>query len=350
MMFRLRICANLAVLLFLVTASRGQDIAQARALHVGGFADLELHTTSESEREGLDLAELDVFSTLQLSNAWSALGEAVVLRTWRDRTEKFDADLERLYVEYSTSDALRLEIGQTQTGIIRWNEREHQSRFLQTPIDLPAIARRPQDDGAWPLRFAGIWASGRLRGPLGVSWGAGAGAGPGRVRDSTPLSKDRSPATLLSLSMSPDAAPGLEFAVAAYLGRVHLNPGRIHERDVTLSLNYVASGNEVRAEWARMNHRLSSAPMSYRTTGYYMLFSRRLSGRAERVRPYFLLDRLTVARGETYLADATDENAWATGVRYDVSQRFSVKGEYRSQRAINGDRETVVGVQFGLSF
>ena len=131
---------------------------------------------------------------------------------------------------------------------------------------------------------------------------------------------------------------------------MHLNPGRIHERDVTLSINYVASGNEVRAEWARMNHRLSSSPMSYRTTGYYMLLSRRLSGRAERVRPYFLLDRLTVARDETYLADATDENAWATGVRYDVSQRFSVKGEYRSQRAINGDRETVVGVQFGLSF
>ena len=341
----------LSALLLLAAAARGQELPAARPFHVGGFADVELHTTSENEREGLDLAELDIFSTLQLSNAWSALGEAVVLRSWRDRDERFDVDLERLYVEYSTTDALRLEIGETQTGIIRWNEREHRSRFLQTPIDLPAIARRPQDDGAWPLRFAGVFASGRLPGPLGVSWGAGAGAGPGRVRDSTPLfNSGRSPATLLSLSMAPDAAPGLELAAAAYVGSVRLNPGHIREHDVTLSISYVASGNEVRAEWARMNHRLSSAPATFRTTGYYVLFSRRLSGPAERFRPYVLLDRLTVARGEAYLTDATDENAWAAGVRYDVTQRFSVKGEYRSQRAINGDRENVVGVQLGLSF
>ena len=337
------------ILLLSATPSGAQDLP-AHPFHLGGFADLELHTTSENEREGVDLAQVDLFSALQISNAWSAFGEAVLLRSWRDRDEKFDADLERLYLEYSTSDALRLEIGETQTGIIRWNEREHRSRFLQTPIDLPAIARRPQDDGAWPLRFAGIWATGRLPGPLGITWGGGAGAGPGRVRDSTPLSKDRSPATLFSLSTSPDSLPGLEIAAAAYVGRVDLNPGHINERDVTLSLSYVASGNELRAEWARMNHRISSAPKPYRTTGYYALVSRRLNGRAERFRPYFLLDRLTIARGETYLADATDENAWAAGVRCDVTQRFSLKGEYRSQRAVNGDRETVAGIQFGFSF
>lgn len=339
----------LPALLLFAASSRGQSLPR-RSFHLGGFADLELHTSSENTREGVDLAQVDLFSTLQISNAWSALGEAVFLRAWRDRDEKFDADLERLYLEYSTSDALRLEIGETQTGIIRWNEREHRSRFLQTPIDLPAIARRPQDDGAWPLRFAGIWATGRLPGSLGIVWGGGAGAGPGRVRGSTPLSKDRSPATLFSLSMSPDSIPGLELAAAAYLGRVDLRPGHISERDVTLSINYVASGNEVRGEWARMSHRISSIPNPYRTSGYYVLVSRRLAGRAERLRPYFLLDRLTIARGETYLADATDENAWAAGVRFDVTQRFTLKGEYRSQRSINGDRETVAGIQLGFSF
>ena len=343
--------AILLPILLLAAAAHAQDLPTPRPFHVGGFADVELHTTSENEREGLDLAELDIFSTYQLSNAWSALGEAVVLRSWRDQDERFDADLERLYVEYSTSDALRIEIGETQTGIIRWNEREHHSRFLQTPIDLPAIARRPQDDGAWPLRFTGIFASGRLPGPLGVSWGAGAGAGPGRVRDSTPLTEEgRSPATLFSLSMAPDAMPGLELAAAAYVGNVRLNPGHIRERDGTLSVSYVASGNEVRAEWARMNHRLSSAGVTYRTTGYYALFSRRLNGRAERFRPYLLLDRLKLAPGEIYLADAADENAWATGIRFDVTQRLSVKGEYRSQRTNNGDHESIFGVQLGFSF
>src|SRR5713226_9931415 len=62
--------------------------------HVGGFGDVVWHTSSENDREGLDLVELDVYSTLQLSNAWSVFGEAVAQRAWK-RAEKvtIDADL-----------------------------------------------------------------------------------------------------------------------------------------------------------------------------------------------------------------------------------------------------------------
>jgi hypothetical protein len=72
---------------------------------------------------------------------------------------------------------------------------------------------------------------------------------------------------------------------------------------------------------------------------------------AQRARPYLLFDRLRLATGEPYLATATDENAWAAGVRYDVTGHFTVKGEYRSQRApTGGDREALFGLQLGLSF
>jgi hypothetical protein len=342
-----------AVVLCAAAETRAQDTAAPSfpAFHVGGFADIELHTTSENERQGLDLANVDIYSTLQFSNAWSALGEAVAQKNWRRDDHSTDIDLERLYVEYSTSDALRVEFGQTDTGIIRWNEREHRSRFLQTPIDVPAIARRPQEDGAWPLRFIGLIASGRVQGPLGVSWSAGVGAGPGRVRDSISIfGSDRSPAGLVSLSFAPDALPGFEAGAAVFAQHVRTEPDRIRERDMTLSANYVINGTEVRVEWARMSHRLTDQPVRYRSNGYYVLFSKRLSGRLERFRPYLLLDRLNVANQETYLADATDENAWAAGVRCDITKRFTIKGEYRSQRAINGDRETVAGLQLGFSF
>jgi hypothetical protein len=341
-----------AILTLACTALHAGDLSSP-VFRVGGFADAELHTTSENEREGLDVTELDVYGTLQFSNAWSALAEGVALRDWHTRRnkEQYDIDLERLYLEYSTSDALRIELGETQTGIIAWNEREHHSRILQTPIDVPAIARRPQEDGAWPLRFTGAFATGRVPGALGLTWGAGFGAGPGAKREAIPLeSGSRSPATVLSIAFAPDVVPGLELATAAYAGDIHLNPGTMRERDFTLSLNYVSSGNEVRAEWARMNHRPDDSTARYRTTGYYALFSKRLFGRAERLRPYFLLDRLTIARGEAYLAEASDENAWATGARFDVTRHLSVKGEYRSQRAPGGNRENVLGIQFGVSF
>jgi hypothetical protein len=347
---------TILALLFCAAPAPGADNAAQQPafpiFRVGGFADVELHTTSENEREGLDLVELDVFSNLQLSNDWSAFAEGVAQRSWRRNDEpRIETDLERAYVEYSPSDAFRLEIGQTQTGIIRWNEREHHSRFLQTPIDVPAIARRPQQDGAWPLRFIGGWASGRVPGSLGVTWGSGAGLGPGRARDSIPVfGRDRSPAALLSLSISPDSLPGFEVAAAAYAQEIHLGTERIHERDVTLSVNYVNSGTEVRGEWAMMKHRLGSTGTPYRTTGYYLLLSKRLRGPLERVRPYFMLDRLTLPLGEVYLQEATPERAWATGLRYDFTQHISIKGEYRSQRAPDGDHEDVFGLQFGVSF
>jgi hypothetical protein len=345
------------LILFVASAVAAADppLQSPSRFHLGGFADVELHTSSDNVREGLDLAELDLYSTAQLSDAWSGLAEVVAQRGWskRDRSDHAvgELDLERLYVGYSTSDAFRLEIGQTHTGIVRWNEREHRSRILQTPIDVPAIARRPQDDGAWPLRFIGVWASGRTRGPLGLTWGIGGGAGSGAARDMIPvLNRDRSPAGFLSLSSSPAAVRGLEVGVAVYAQHIPAKPDALRERDVTFSANYVNSGTEIRVEWARMDHSLTRQAGTYRSTGYYALFSKRLSGALERARPYLLLDRLSLAAGEPYLSEATAENAWAAGMRYDISRRFSIKGEYRSQRAPEGDREALLGLQFGLSF
>jgi hypothetical protein len=336
--------------------ARAEDVSLTTPsrFHVGGFADLEIHNSSDNVVQGVDLAELDLYSTLQLSEAWSGLAEAVARKSWRpleSADRKIEVDLERIYAGYSTSDAFRLEIGQTHTGIIRWNEREHRSRILQTPIDVPAIARLPQDDGAWPLRFVGVWASGRERGPVGLNWEVGAGAGPGAQRDVIPIfSRDRSPAAFFSLGVSPAAIAGLELAVAGYAQHIPTKPDALRERDLTLSANYVNSGTEIRAEWARMDHRLTRLPRTYRTIGYYVLISKRLSGAMERARPYLLFDRLRLAPGEPYLLTATDENAWAAGVRYDVTHRFSVKGEYRSQRAPTGDRESLLGLQLGFSF
>ncbi len=336
------------------TAVATPDAPAFPSIRVGGFADIELHTSSGNVREGLDLVELDLYSVARFSERWSALGEGVAQRAWRqnERERRLpEFSLERLYVEYAPNDALRIEIGQTHTGIVRWNEREHRSRFLQTPIDVPAIARRPQDDGAWPLRFVGIWASGRSSGRLGIAYGAGVGGGSGRERDEVPIRDiDRSAAVLLSLSTSPDALPGLELAVSAYAQRIRTVPEALRERDVTLSANYVSSGTEVRAEWARMIHIGTISSVRYETTGYYALFSKRLNGRFQRVRPYVLVDHLDLAPGEVYLQKVTPENAWATGARYDVSRRFSLKGEFRSQRAPGGEREQLLGLQIGLSF
>src|SRR5476649_941596 len=84
------------------------------SIRVGGFADVELHTSSDNVREGLDLAELDLYSSASLSQRWSALAEVVAQRTIHRRETDgeavFELDLERLYVSYSPSDAFTLEL------------------------------------------------------------------------------------------------------------------------------------------------------------------------------------------------------------------------------------------------
>ncbi|HVT02557.1 MAG TPA: hypothetical protein VHL58_04175, partial [Thermoanaerobaculia bacterium] len=329
--------------LFAVSGLMAQSVPATESpkypsFRIGGFAGLELHTSSDNRREGLDLVEIDLYPTAQFSDRWSALAEVVALRDLRPSTTEtgrrplLELDLERLFVAYEPTDLLRIEVGETHTGIVRWNEREHRSRLLQTPIDVPAIARPPQDDGAWPLRFVGLWLSGRSKGPLGFRYGLALGNGSGTVRDSIPIfGRDRSTAGLLSLSIEPARWHGLELAVAGYAQRIP-TAEPLHERDVTFSTSYVNRGTEVRTEWAQMLHTAVHSRKRYRSTGYYVLASQRLGGRLARLRPYVLIDRLSLAPGEAYLRDARDENAWAGGLRYDLTGHFTLKTEFRSQR------------------
>ena len=348
--------ALLSIFIFAVlTASTVEAQTSWRpSLRVGGFTDVVVHTASEQLRGGVDLADLDIYAIGGLTERWSVLAEGIAENYWKmepNEARDFEVELDRFYLQYERTDEFRLEIGETQTGIIRWNERERRSRFLQTPIDVPAIARQGEEHGAWPMRFVGVWASGRSRGPLGLAYGAGAGAGAIRTRDEIPLtSGEQSPAVFFTLSSAPERVRGLEIGVAAYAQHLHALPQEYRERDVTLSASYVKEGTEVRAEWATMDHRAAESHRTYSTHGYYALVSKRLSGSLHRARPYLLFDRLNLAEGDAYLEEARPENAIAGGVRYDLTQRFTVKGEYRSQRAVDGRRERFFGLQMGLSF
>jgi len=342
---------RLLLLLAFLTAGRAfaeDALRPPPRLHFGGFAD------GIARDESTNVVALDLFSTLRMSNSWTGLVEVVGQKTWRsgeNSPEQSEVGLERLYVSYRPSDYFRLEIGETHTGIVRWNEREHRSRFLQTPIDVPAIARRPQDDGAWPLRFVGVWASGRARGSLGLTYEIGAGAGPGTERDEIPIfSSSRSPAGFVAMSIAPENFPGFETGVSVYGQHVPTKPNALRERDVTVFMNYVNRGLEVRAELARMEHDFTRIPTTFRNEGYYVLLSKRLGGVAQRARPYVLFDHVNIDAADTYLRNSASENAWAAGIRYDFTEHFVVKSEYRSQRARDGSRQPITSVQLSVSF
>ena len=328
------------------------------AFRVGAFADIVLSHPTEGGAVEYEGGEMDLYASAQVTNDWSAFAEALLQHGGKaenadlETSARFDLNLERLYAAYNPSDRLRLEIGQIHTGIVQWNEREHRSRFLQTPIDVPSIANREAQGGAWPLHFAGAWASGRVPGSLGAEYGVGIGAARGSERDDIqPLfRRGISPAGLFLVSMAPDALTGFQAGAAGYVGRIRAPGQTMQELDATVYSSFVRGGIELRAEWARMAHTPLAGDQEFATRGWYVLASWRPRGRLKAFRPYFLLDHLHVAPGEQYLSDVHNQNAWSAGVRWDYNRRLALKGDFRTQQLANPHRESLIRAEVSFSF
>jgi len=365
-----RIAAAIALIgcLTFATVGRADDDAPPPsathfpAFRLGAFADVVLDHPAEAGKVEYESGEIDLYASSQVTSDWSVLGEVLVQHAGKAenidlvRKSRFQTNLERLYVAYNPSDRLRLEIGQIHTGIVQWNEREHRSRFLQTPIDVPSIANREVQGGAWPLHFSGAWASGRVPGELGAAYGVGLGAARGSERDDVqPIVRHGlSPAGLFMISMAPDALTGFEAGAAGYVGRIRAVGQTMQELDATIYSSFVRGGIELRGEWARMDHtpivKPISGPAEYVTRGWYLLASWRPRGRLEAFRPYFLLDHLHVAPGEQYLSDVHNQNAWSSGVRWDVSPKLAVKGDFRTQKLAAPNHQGLFRVEVSISF
>ncbi|HEX3107632.1 MAG TPA: hypothetical protein VHU41_00970 [Thermoanaerobaculia bacterium] len=344
-------------LAFFATVTASAQTSAPPAYHFGGFADATVSRPIGGHRNDFDLGELDLYATAQLSDTWSALGEGLVQRVGRGSdadvgSSRVEGEIERLYIAYSRSDVLRMEIGRVNTGIIDWNERENRSRFLQTPIDVPSIARRQEQGGAWPLHFLGGWASGSVPGTAGVHYGVGIGEGRSKALDDVALLSGGSvsPAGLLSLSIAPDRLTGFQLGAAALVDTIPAAEGKYHEVDRTLSTSYVNRGIEFRSEWSRMDHRLQGSGTTYVTEGWYALLSVRLRGPLKVLRPYVLFDRLNVAKGEPYLATVNDQHSWAAGTRWDATKYLALKLDYRVQTRSTSDSRDVVRLQLAISF
>jgi len=347
---------TLPVLIFAALAGTRVAAAQSSypTFRLGVFADGNLAYSFSSHATTFSFGEIDPYAEARFSEDWSALAELLFQRIERgsnsDKPGKnsVEVDLERLYVAWSRSDALRLQVGELNSGIILWNEREQVPRFLQTPVDVPSMARRSEQGGAWPLHMIGAWAWGQAPGAAGFRYGVGLGAGRGQTRDDVTFAGAASPAAVASIAFAPAEIPGWTIGGAAFVDRIPAPEGTYSEIDETFSTSYLHGPLELRGEWGRMDHRLAGS--SHVTTGWYALASWRLGGTLQSLRPYVLFDRLDVANEEPYLSDVPDQRAWSAGVRWDASSHLVLKFDYQSQRAPAPEEERRVRVQVAVAF
>src|SRR5438094_818939 len=95
------------------------------AFRVGAFGDIIFSHPTADRAKDHENGELDLYGSSQFGGAWSALGEVLIRHSGTVENielSHFEVNLERLYVAYTPSDRLRIEVGQIHTGIIQWNE------------------------------------------------------------------------------------------------------------------------------------------------------------------------------------------------------------------------------------
>jgi hypothetical protein len=318
-------------------------------VNLGVFGNVDfLAKAPEGEHSGFNSGILDLYFTSRLSESWSALAELVL----EGDNDELVVDLERFQIAYDYSDALRVAVGRLHNPLIRWNITQHHGLFMQTPIDKPAMTRWEDQPGLWPVHFVGLLVSGRKHGAVGLSYAAGVGNGRGEIPDRVQVASDAngSKAVVASIGVVLQAIPGLELSVSGYFDRIPAPSGDLRERDFTISTSYLAGGIELRAEWGRMDHKPIDGSGTYRTTGWYVLLGKSLPGQLERVRPFFVVDRLRVPSDEDFFEGASSESAWEAGVRWDIQDWVAAKGDYRSQQVGDRDREGLVRFQLAVSF
>ncbi len=133
-------------------------------LPVHGFADVALVKSGENNvtakgRKGATLGSLDLYMTPQFSDRVKALIELV----FENDDGTIEAELERLQIGYSFSDAATAWAGRFHTPFGYWNTAFHHGAQIQASIFRPGFLEFEETGGILPTHTVGGWLTGSIR-------------------------------------------------------------------------------------------------------------------------------------------------------------------------------------------
>lgn len=313
-----------------------------------GFGNVDLVASPyKGEHTGFETGAFDLFVTSHLDDHWSALTELV----FEPDGNTIVPDLERFEFLYERSDALRISAGRVHNPFLQWPITYHHGLFMQVPVDRPIMAHWEDEPGLWPMHFVGVLAQGRLGGVTGLNYALGVGNGRGAILDEVQVGSDANDnkAVVASLGVSPDALQGFEIHASTYLDRIPSDT-TLKETDYAVSSAFVRGPLDVRGEWSQMEHKDEANAITYRTTGWYAMGALRLPLKGPQVKAYVLVEGLDAPANESFLMGPADEQAWAAGLRWDVSRSVALKGAYRSTKVEGFDRDGEARAQLAVNF
>src|SRR5246500_3442706 len=329
--------------------------ASETLLKIRGYGDFTLHGDNQKgDKTSFSLGELNLFITSNISEKFKFLTELVFEA---DQTNVFKAEPERVLLQYSYSDYLKLSAGRYHTAIGYYNTAYHHSTWFQTTTGRPYLFQFEDDGGILPVHNVGVSASGQIpSGPLGLHYVVEVGNGrASRSPQDEPVQnvvdEGTHKAVNLALFARPEAIPDLQVGFFAY--HDVLTPFGLPNTGQTI-LDAYAVLVRPRFEWLNEALVIRDTPLGgrlFQTPGFYTQISERFGS----YRPYFRYQYVNAPNNEPVFQNSYGivvgrRQGPSVGLRYDASESVAVKLQYdytsfRQQQAISS-----LALQVGFTF
>lgn len=326
------------------------DVSQT-LLNIRGFGDFGLYGgTEKGKTTSFSLGQLNLFITSDISEKFKFLTELVFEV---HPNNEFEEDLERVLLEYSANDYLKISGGRYHTAIGYYNTAYHHTTWFQTTTDRPFLFQFEDEGGILPIHNVGISATGQIpSGKLGLHYVAEIGNG----RRSNSLAdqpvqnvvdENNHKAVNLALFARPESVRGLQVGFSAY-------------RDVLYPTNEAKVGESIwdtyavlerpKFEWLNEGVLIRHAPQGmgrvFNTPGFYTQISRRFGS----YRPYFRYQYVNAPDHEPIFPGVGLRTGPTAGLRYDVNEAVALKLQYDHTSLRRQEVSNALALQVGFTF
>ena len=310
------------------------------ALNIRGFGDFGFYGgTQKGQTTSFSIGQTNLFITSNLSERIRFLTE-MVFEVHEDNA--FSVDLERVLLEGSLNDHLKLSAGRYHTAIGYYNTAYHHSTWFQTATERPYIFEYEDEGGILPIHMVGVQATGQIpSGRLGLHYifevGNGRTSDPFAEPVQNYVDENGHKAMNVAAFIRPDTVPGLQAGFSVYRDvRVVPNSPRIDE---TVADAYAVLIRP-RFEWLNEALMIRHAPEGqhiYETPAFYSQISERFG----MYRPYLRYQYINASSHEPVFPHVGLRTGPSIGMRFDVTESAALKLQYdyttlRRQGPIDG--------------
>src|SRR5438445_5053003 len=317
-------------------ATTRQLEARYPSLQIRGFGDVNFSTTDQrgvnsGANSGFNLGQLDLHLASALSHKVTYFGEL----TFNAQSAGYTLEVERSIIRYDFNDFFKISFGRYHTPIGYWNTAFHHGAWLQTTISRPEMIKF---GGTFiPVHFLGVLAEGNIpSGGAGLSYNVGVGNGRGSIisRPGDAGDNNNNRAWVANLYSRPAKLYGLQMGVSVYRDKITLpviSPGGNEFREWISATHIVwtKENPEFLAEFANVNHKNILTNAITNNQAYYVQVGYRLPWLEKTLKPYYRFEHTHTPLSEQLFTNQ-DLVQSIVGMRYDITNYASFKGEYRN--------------------